>query len=77
LRPPFTLILHGIEIQGTQAVVPGEVIIHRTYSTPVGQVYEDEKRDPKVGQWHVNRNWDDVLPWQCERLIKGPEDYEK
>ena len=76
MRPPFTVKHHGIEIQETQAVISGEVIIRRTYSTPVGQVYEDEKRDPGVGQWHANRSWNDVLPWQTERLIKKPEDYE-
>lgn len=76
MRPPFTVKHHGIEIQETQAVISGEVIIRRTYCTPVGQVYEDEKRDPGVGQWHANRSWNDVLPWQTERLIKKPEDYE-
>ena len=76
MRPPFTVKHHGIEIQETQAVISGEVIIRRTYSTPVGQVYEDEKRDPGVGQWHANRSWNDVLPWQTERLVKKPEDYE-
>ena len=76
MRPPFTVKHHGIEIQETQAVISGEVTIRRTYSTPVGQVYEDEKRDPGVGQWHANRSWNDVLPWQTERLIKKPEDYE-
>jgi hypothetical protein len=76
VRPPFTVKLHGIEIQETQAVKAGEVIIRRTYSTPVGRVYEDEKREPGVGQWHANRSWSDVLPWNTERLIKKPEDYE-
>ena len=75
VRPPFTVKLHGVEIQETQAAIAGEVIIRRTYSTPVGRVYEDEKREPGVGQWHANRSWNDVLPWQTERLIKKPEDY--
>jgi hypothetical protein len=75
-RPPFTVKLHGVEIIETQSVKSGEVTIRRTYSTPVGRVYEDEKREPGVGQWHANRSWNDVLPWQTERLIKKPEDYE-
>ncbi len=75
-RPPFTVKLHGVEIIETQSVKSGEITIRRTYSTPVGQVYEDEKREPGVGQWHANRSWNDVLPWQTERLIKKPEDYE-
>jgi len=28
-----------------------------------------------VGQWHGQRSWRDVSPWQTERLIKEPDDY--
>jgi hypothetical protein len=59
----------------TQAMSLGAVILRRTYSTPVGSIYLDEKRDPGVEQWHALRSWRDVSPWQTERLIKGPEDY--
>jgi hypothetical protein len=46
------------------------------YSTPLGSVYQEEKREPGVGQWHGRRSWRDVTPWQTSRLIKGVDDYE-
>jgi hypothetical protein len=76
VRPPYAAKMHGVEIIERQAVVPGgETLIRRTYSTPVGSVYLDEKREPGVGQWHANRSWRDISPWQTARLIKRPEDY--
>lgn len=75
-RPPYTVKMHGVDMSETQAVSSGRVLVRRTYSTPVGSVYLDERREPGVGQWHASRSWRDVTPWQTSRLIKGPEDYE-
>ncbi len=75
-RPSFEMEMHGVEVTESQATSGGQTIIRRTYKTPVGSVYLDEKRDPGVGLWKVNRSWKDVAPWQTDRLIKGPEDYE-
>lgn len=75
-RPPYTVKMHGVDMSETQAVSSGRVVVRRTYSTPVGSVYLDERREPGVGQWHASRSWRDVTPWQTSRLIKGPEDYE-
>jgi len=74
-RPCYITKMHGVDMTETQAVSSGKAILRRTYSTPVGSVYEDEKREPGVGQWHGLRSWRDVSPWQTDRLIKGPEDY--
>ena len=75
-RPPYTVKMHSVDMAETQAVSSGRVVVRRTYSTPVGSVYLDERREPGVGQWHASRSWRDVNPWQTSRLIKGPEDYE-
>lgn len=75
LRPSYTTHLHGVTVTETQAVVSGAEVIRRTYTTPVGSVYLDEKREPGVGQWHAQRSWKDIVPWQTARLIKHPEDY--
>ena len=74
-RPPATSTMHGVDIVESRAVVGGLTVIRRTYSTPVGSVYEDEWREPGTGQWHGNRSWKDVTPWLTSRLIKGPDDY--
>ncbi len=75
VRPPFTMTMHGVGVSETPAKVSGKSVIRRTYSTPVGSIDLDEIRPPGSGQWHANRGWKDILPWQTERLIKGPEDY--
>ncbi len=74
-RPPYITKMHGVKSSETQAVSSGKVVLRRTYSTPVGSVYLDEKREPGVEQWHALRSWRNILPWQTDRLIKGPEDY--
>jgi len=74
-RPSYITKMHGVDMTETQAISSGEVVLRRTYSTPVGSIYLDEKREPGVEQWHELRSWRDVRPWQTERLIKGPEDY--
>jgi hypothetical protein len=74
-RPPYVEKLHGVEVSETRAVVAGRSIIRRTYTTPVGSVFEDEFREPGVGQWHAMRSWKGNQPWITERLIKGPGDY--
>ncbi len=74
-RPPYITKMHGVKTSETQAVSSGEIVLRRTYSTPVGSVYLDEKREPGVEQWKGLSSWRDVAPWQTERLIKGPEDY--
>jgi hypothetical protein len=54
----------------------GQTLVRRTYTTPVGSIYQEERREPGVGQWHAQRSWRDVTPWVTSRLVKGPEDYE-
>ena len=81
-RPCAIQTMHDVEIteqpvrrpKGVRAPA-GQTLIRRTYSTPVGTVWTEEKREPGVGQWHAQRSWRDVSPWQTARLIKGPEDY--
>ena len=75
LRPPYVTCLHGVDITEKRAVVDGRSIIRRTYSTPIGSVYEDEFREPGTGEWHANRSWKDVTPWLSSRMVKEPEDY--
>lgn len=75
VRPPYITTMHGVKVSETQTVVSGETVIRRTYSTPVGSIYSDEKREPGTGEWHAQRSWKDISPWQTARLIKQPEDY--
>jgi len=75
-RPCYTTKIHDVDITEQQLEVGGETLFRRTYSTPVGSIYLDERRGPGTGEWHGQRSWMDVLPWQTERLVKGPEDYE-
>jgi len=72
VRPCCTEVMHGVEVTETRSA---GALAHITYTTPVGSVSVTEKREPGVGQWHGNRSWQDVSPWQTERMIKGPEDY--
>ena len=74
-RPCYIEKMHGVEVSERQVKTSGHDTVKRTYSTPVGEVYLVELREPGVGQWHAQRSWRDVVPWQTERLIKGPEDY--
>ena len=74
-RPPYTTKLHGVEITETKATVNGAPVLRRTYTTPVGSVYEEERRDTGVGLWHGGRSWRGILPWVTSRLIKTPNDY--
>jgi hypothetical protein len=76
LRPPYVTRLHGVQITETPAVVEGRTVVRRTYSTPVGSVFEEEWRDAGVGLWHANRSWRGVTPWLTSHLIKGAEDYQ-
>jgi len=75
-RPSWVTTMHGVDVTERRVVSSGQVVLRRTYSTPIGSIYEDEKREPGVGSWHGNRSWKDITPWQTERLIKGPQDYE-
>jgi len=74
-RPCYISKMHGVKSSETQVVSSGAVVLRRTYSTPVGSIYLDEKREPGVEQWKGLASWRDVSPWQTDRLIKGPEDY--
>ena len=76
LRPSYVQKLHGVEVTEQQISSSGKTLTRRTYSTPKGSVYIEEKRDPGVGQWHGQRSWKDISPWQTKRLIREPEDYE-
>jgi len=75
-RPSYITKIHDVDISEQQVVSKGMTVYRRTYSTPVGSIYLDERREPGSGEWHGLRSWKDVQPWQTERLIKGPEDYE-
>ncbi|MFQ5996444.1 MAG: hypothetical protein ACE5KP_02340 [Dehalococcoidales bacterium] len=75
-RPSYITKIHDVDINEQQVVSNGMTVYRRTYATPVGSIYLDERREPGSGEWHGLRGWKDVLPWQTERLIKGPEDYE-
>ena len=75
VRPCYVEKMHGVEVTEQRAASSGRRLIRRTYSTPVGTVYIEERRERGVGQWHGQRSWGDVSPWQTSRLIKGPEDY--
>jgi hypothetical protein len=74
-RPCYVEKMHGVEVSETRGASSGQAVVRRTYTTPVGSVWIEEKREPGVGQWHAQRSWRDVSPWQTARLIKGPEDY--
>ena len=74
-RPSFAQKMHGVTVAEEQVVSAGRTAFRRTFSTPVGSVYLDERREPGTGQWHGSRSWKDISPWQTTRLIKGPEDY--
>lgn len=75
LRPPYVEKLHGVEIEEKRMVVHGRAVIRRTFSTPVGKIYEDELREPGTGQYKLMRSWKGHQPWITERLLKGPDDY--
>ena len=75
VRPPFIMTIHDVGISESQARKNGQTVYRRTFNTPVGSIYYDEVRPPGVGQWHAQRSWKDIQPWQTERLIKGPDDY--
>jgi hypothetical protein len=75
-RPCYIAEMHNVECTEKQDTSTGTVEVRRTYSTPVGSVYLDEKREPGVGQWHAQRSWKDIQPWAKSRLIKQPEDYD-
>jgi hypothetical protein len=74
-RPCAVEKMHGVEVIERRGSSSGQSLVHITYSTPVGSVSVTEKREPGVGQWHAQRSWKDVSPWQTERLIKDPDDY--
>jgi len=74
-RPSYTVELRGVDVIEQPVVVEGVKVLRRTYTTPVGSIYLDEKREPGTGEWHGMRSWKDVTPWQTARLIKKPEDY--
>lgn len=75
-RPSFVQKIHDVRVSEEQAVSGGHPVLRRMYTTPVGTVYTEERREPGTGQWHGSRSWKDVSPWQTKRLIEGPDDYE-
>ena len=75
-RPSYTFTWHGTEVSEIEKTWhTGTQTVRRTFTTPVGSISLVEKRDPGVYQWHGNRSWRDVTPWQTERAIKEPADY--
>ena len=75
-RPSYTVELRDVDVVEQPVMVEGVKVLRRTYNTPVGAIYLDEKREPGTGEWHGMRSWRDVSPWQTARLVKQPEDYE-
>jgi hypothetical protein len=75
MRPCYVEKLHGVEVSEKQITTGGQTLHRRTYTTPVGSVSVVERREPGTGQWHAQRSWRDVSPWQVKRLVKAPEDY--
>ena len=75
LRPPYAERLHGVDVEEKRTVVKGRAVVRRTFSTPVGAIYEDELREPGTGNWKGTRSWKGHQPWITERLLKGPADY--
>jgi len=75
-RSSYVVKIHDVDITEQWLKKEGQTVYHRVFSTPVGTVYQDEVREPGTGQWHGMRSWNSVQPWQTERLIKGPEDYQ-
>ena len=73
-RPSCIMKMHGVSVfeEGDRS---DPFTVRRTYSTPVGSISLLEKRAPGTGQWHAQRGWKDITPWQVERAIKTPEDY--
>ena len=59
----------------SDARLPGETSCTGPIPHPSAPCPTEERREPGVGQWHAQRSWSDVSPWQTERLIKGPDDY--
>ena len=76
VRPPYIQKIHGgVEMTEKQVVTSGANVLRRTYTTPVGTIWLDEKRGRGTEQWHALRSWIDISPWQTQRLVKTPEDY--
>ncbi len=75
VRPCYVERMHDVQITDQYTTLGGRGVVRRVYSTPVGQVTTAEVREPGTGQWHANRSWKDVTPWQVERMIKTPDDY--
>ena len=75
-RPSYIVEIHDVDVTEQQVIEKGKKVYRRTYSTPVGSIYLDEMRDLGTGEWHGMRSWKDVTPWQTQRLIKQPEDYQ-
>jgi hypothetical protein len=75
VRPCYVEKMHGVEVRERWGASGGYRIVHREYTTPEGAVSVTERLEPGVGQWHAQRSWNDVSPWQTERLIKDPDDY--
>lgn len=70
------MTMENVDRTEAQDTSTGMVVQRRIYHTPVGSIYLDEKREPGVEEWHGLRSWRDISPWQIDRLIKKPEDYE-
>jgi len=75
-RPSYVTKIHDVDITEQWLQKNGQTVYRRVFSTPSGTVYQDEMRAIGSGQWHGMRGWNSVSPWQVERLIKEPEDYQ-
>jgi hypothetical protein len=75
LRPSHVQTVHGVEVSDAYTGSSGQSVVRRTFRTPLGSVYLEEKREPGTGEWHAQRSWRDITPWQLRRMIRNPEDY--
>lgn len=74
-RPSYTVEMHDVQVTEQEVVTEAGKVVRRTYATPVGSIFLEEKRESGYCEWHGTRGWKDIMPWQTQRLIKEPEDY--
>ncbi len=74
-RKPYVEILHDVAVREEHLRIDGVPTIRRTFTTPIGSIYEDERREAGTYQWKLDRSYLDQTPWLSSRRVKEPEDY--